>query len=381
MDLRALPGWTLQERRFAGHQLRTALNPHSALLVLSRAKLTYALRHIDLAFRGPVVGGPMASAYAHFHKPFTLWRCSDDLRYHSVVHLDDWLGGQSQPDRAAFTAVLASGNGRQDLPAVVASLERIPYIREILLWNNGGARLPALPGVTVFDAPRDFRSLPRFCLGPLARHENLWFQDADLLLEPAQFEQLVGEYRQDRGHIYGCRGRNLRDGSYIPEDAYGDVDVVLGQSMMFHRSLLPRAFAALGELPPDEVEDDISFSLAVPRKHRAIDIGTPQGKSEDPELMPEQVARRQAAVERALAQAAKVSPEAERIAALEMAQSSALTQLRSAEAELGRLRIAEASLRACHDQLRTSLAVRAFEQLKSAPLLYGGYLLLKRLSR
>jgi hypothetical protein len=70
VDLRALPGWTLQERRFASHQLRPALNPHSALLVLSRAKLEYALRHVDLGFRGHVVGGPMASAYAHFHKPF-----------------------------------------------------------------------------------------------------------------------------------------------------------------------------------------------------------------------------------------------------------------------------------------------------------------------
>lgn len=369
VDLQALPGWTLQERRFASHQLRPALNPHSALLLLSRAKLEYALRHVDLGFRGHVVGGPMASAYAHFHKPFTLWRCADDPKFHSVVHLDDWLGPVPPPEAEAFTAVLLSWKRYQNLPAIVASLERIPHIREILLWNNDPERTISIPGVTVFQAPRNFRCLPRYCLVPLASHDNIWFQDDDLLLEPAQFERVLAEYRQDRSRIYGCRGRNLRDGKYVTEDVYGDVDVVLGQTMMFHRSLLSRGLSTLGELPPPTIEDDIAFSLSVPGKHRAVNVEPLRdlGMSDDAALYrrPGHFEKRQAAVDRYLAYAAKPSPSAERIAALE-AQCAALeAESRGAREELARL--------------RGSASMRIVEQLRRAPLLYPGYLALKQL--
>ena len=92
VDLRAMPGWESPRRRFRGVQLRVARNPHSGMLLLSRAKLEYAAANVDRSFRGILVGGPMASALAHFHQPFRLFRPYENLQFHRVVHLDHWQG-------------------------------------------------------------------------------------------------------------------------------------------------------------------------------------------------------------------------------------------------------------------------------------------------
>ena len=90
VDLEAMPGWTFHTRTVAGHQLRVALNPHSGLCVLSRAKLRYAMERVDLRRREQIVGGYMASAYANLHGPFAMFRVTDPLGAHKVTHLDWW---------------------------------------------------------------------------------------------------------------------------------------------------------------------------------------------------------------------------------------------------------------------------------------------------
>ncbi len=80
--------WTLQEKRYEGRTIRVALNPHSAVLILSREKFGYCIDNIDVNFRGFITGGGMASAYAHFHKPFSLYRPYNDLEFHVVIHQD-----------------------------------------------------------------------------------------------------------------------------------------------------------------------------------------------------------------------------------------------------------------------------------------------------
>ena len=370
VDLEALPGWNFQEKTFRGRLLRTALNPHSAVLVLSREKLGYALRHVDPSFRGTVVGGLMASAYAHWHKPFVLWRTADEPEAHAVVHLDDWLPLGTPALRIAdldFTAILLSWKRAQNLPAIIAELSRIPEIREILVWNNDPERTLDLPGVNVVNAPANFRRLARYCLVPLAKHDHIWFQDDDLLVSAEQFHELLRHYQNDRARIVGCRGHNIRDGKYVYEDAYGEVDVVLGQTMMFHRGMLAAAFAALGELPPP-THDDIAFSLSCGRKHLAVNVEPLRdlGMSDDVALhrRPQHTATRQAAVERYTAWLARHPQPGRRIAQL--------------EEELAQLREEHGALRGQYERLRNCASVRAVEQLKRFPLLHSAYMRAKK---
>lgn len=86
---------------FDGRQLQEHENPHSGLLLVNRAKLAIIAREVDPSFRGSVIGGPMASAFAHYHKPFRLFRCINGLDTHSIQHLDpmDWQQ-PSLPQRA-----------------------------------------------------------------------------------------------------------------------------------------------------------------------------------------------------------------------------------------------------------------------------------------
>lgn len=370
VDLEALPGWNFQERTFRGRLLRTALNPHSALLVLSREKLGYALRHVDLDFRGTVVGGLMASAYAYWHKPFLLWRTADEPEAHAVVHLDEWLPTGAPAPRIAdldFTAILLSWKRVHNLPAIVAELSRIPEIGEILVWNNDPERTLELPGVSVVNAPANFRCLARYCLVPLAKHDHIWFQDDDLLVSAEQFHELLRHYQADRRRIVGCRGRNIRDGEYVYEDVYGEVDIVLGQTMMFHRGMLAEAFAALGELPPP-TEDDIAFSLSCGRKHLAVNVEPLRdlGMSDDVALhrQPQHAATQQAAVDLYTAWQARHPQSGPRIARL--------------EAELAQLREGHVALREQHERLRNRASVRAMEQLKRLPLLHSSYMRAKK---
>jgi hypothetical protein len=80
--------WTFQQKQFKGVTLRVAVNPHSGVLILSQAKFRYCVKQIDVSFRGHVIGAAMESAFAHFHKPFSLYRPYNDLGFHTVIHQD-----------------------------------------------------------------------------------------------------------------------------------------------------------------------------------------------------------------------------------------------------------------------------------------------------
>ena len=71
VDLYGNPVWTHQKKRFGGQTVRVAVTPHSGILVMSRAKLRYALSQIDRSFRGIIFAKGMESALAHFHSPFS----------------------------------------------------------------------------------------------------------------------------------------------------------------------------------------------------------------------------------------------------------------------------------------------------------------------
>lgn len=78
--------------RFNGRIVQEHENPHSGLLLVNLDQLEIIRKEVDPRFRGSVIGGPMASAFAHYHKPFRLFRFIDGLDRHTIQHLDpmDW---------------------------------------------------------------------------------------------------------------------------------------------------------------------------------------------------------------------------------------------------------------------------------------------------
>src|SRR6266567_4656257 len=139
---------------------------------------------------------------------------------------------------AKVSAILLSWRRAENVERIVADLRNWKRIGEIIVWNNDPERRLALPGATVIHSERNFGSLARYGLVPLAAHDTIWFQDDDMLIGEAQFERVFGAYAADPSRIYGCRGRNLADGAYVMNNAYGECDIIVGQTMLFHRSLL-----------------------------------------------------------------------------------------------------------------------------------------------
>jgi hypothetical protein len=203
-------------------------------------------------------------------------------------------------DTPSFSAVVLSWKRPHNIPIIVEALHAIPHIREIIVWNNDPEVTVDAPGALVFNAPKNYGCFPRYCVAPLAAYDNLWFQDDDICVHTDQFELVRRHYMEDRRRIYGLRGRMVENGRYVAADVYGEVDIVIGQTMMFHRSLLGAVFRAVGKLPPI-VEDDIAFSLSVGRKHYAVNTGIlhdlGMGDAVALHVRPGHAQRRQAAVE------------------------------------------------------------------------------------
>jgi hypothetical protein len=174
------------------------------------------------------------------------------------------------PADAKVSAILLSWRRVATLEKIVAQLRQWRRVDEILVWNNDPDRKLMLPGATVLNAGRNFGSLARYSLVPLASHDTIWFQDDDMLIAEPQFEAVFAAYAADPRRLYGCRGRNLTNGAYVMENAYGECDIIVGQTMMFHRSLLHHLFRFLGCIPLSSRSDDIAFSLACPSPHQAV---------------------------------------------------------------------------------------------------------------
>jgi hypothetical protein len=108
-DLKTFGHWTTQRKLFSGRQLVVNTNPHSAVFVLSARKFNYCADHADLGLRGrfrigEFSGGMMASAFANFLSPVSLYRVYDDLTFHYVVHQDKFEPRLSMYDKLSRIA-------------------------------------------------------------------------------------------------------------------------------------------------------------------------------------------------------------------------------------------------------------------------------------
>jgi hypothetical protein len=72
---------------------------------VNRAKLDVISQEVDPSFRGLLIGGPMASAFAHYHLPFRLFRCTDGLDFHTIQHLDTMEWQPLNPVQRLFRKV------------------------------------------------------------------------------------------------------------------------------------------------------------------------------------------------------------------------------------------------------------------------------------
>lgn len=205
----------------------------------------------------------------------------------------------------SVTAILLSWRRHATLERIATAVSGWARIGEVMVWNNDPETRLDLPGITVIHAGRNFGSIARYAPVLLARHDTIWFQDDDLLLEEAQFEAVHAAYAADRSRLYGCQGRNLTDGRYSPKPVYGACDIIVGQTMLFHRPLLRHLAACLDRVEMPPCADDITFSLACPTRHWAVNVEpvTEIGWDDDNALWrrPDHFAERQTQSERMLA--------------------------------------------------------------------------------
>jgi GT2 family glycosyltransferase len=182
-----------------------------------------------------------------------------------------------------ITAVLVSYKREQNLTNILSSLRATGAVSQIILWNNDPeTHLVGGPDVTVINSTVNFKAYARYAAAMLAANDHILFQDDDIVLEPEIFEALHRALRDQPARIYGIAGRNLDEGRYRGEPAFGEVDIVLGQCMLFAKELLASVYGDMLRLAPIERGDDIAFSLLTGVKHFCQLRGNihlpPQGK-------------------------------------------------------------------------------------------------------
>jgi hypothetical protein len=147
-------------------------------------------------------------------------------------------------DQMAISAALLSWRRPENLPQIVRELRKNPLIKEVLVWNNNPQIALKSDEAIIINSAHNFLPLARYCLVPLTKHPLIWFQDDDLLISAEKLDAI----------------------------AYGECDIILGQSMLFHKKLfyeVAPTFHALGSI---ERGDDIAFSLLCRRKHFAVNV-------------------------------------------------------------------------------------------------------------
>jgi hypothetical protein len=172
----------------------------------------------------------------------------------------------------AISAVLLSWRRPENLQQIVSALRKNPLVKEVLVWNNNPQVTLKSDEAIIINSAHNFLCVARYCLVPLTKHPLIWFQDDDLLISAEKLDAIVSAYSVAPDRIYGCRGRNLIQGRYAPAIVYGECDIILGQSMLFHKRLfydVAPTFHALGLI---ERGDDIAFSLLCRRKHFAVNV-------------------------------------------------------------------------------------------------------------
>lgn len=173
-----------------------------------------------------------------------------------------------------LSVVLLSWKRPKNIPIILNKLYEVKRIDEIILWNNNPKLILKYthPKLQVINSSYNFGTITRYCLAGLLKNDNIMFQDDDLFYTEKQIEKMFSEYIKDTSRIYGPIGRVLENFKYIKKNSWGDVDIIIGRTTIFHKRHLYKFFKYLGSWN-SVFEDDILFSLSMKKKHKAVDIG------------------------------------------------------------------------------------------------------------
>ncbi len=176
------------------------------------------------------------------------------------------------------TAILLSWKRWRNIPPIAERLRSTHVVDEIIIWNNNPDLRFGDPGYTVINSTHNYKAYARYAAAMLARNQTILFQDDDFMLARDDIANLYEKQQNDPTRIFGIEGRNLQQGRYVRESAFGMVDIVLGQFMLFSKELLAKVYGDILRLAPIDRGDDIAFSLLVGEKHicvptRRVDLG------------------------------------------------------------------------------------------------------------
>lgn len=181
-----------------------------------------------------------------------------------------------------ISVILLSWKRPHNISVIMAELRRVEAVREIIVWNNNPDIKLSLPDCKVINSSHNFMPFARYGVATLTSCNTLLFQDDDMLFHKDGIERAYAELLRDPGRIYGSEGRNLQNGTYDFQPAYGECDIVLGQFMLFSRALLCSTLGKLVGLAPFERGDDIAFSMLSGRKPMALNLSYDDlGKRDD----------------------------------------------------------------------------------------------------
>lgn len=174
---------------------------------------------------------------------------------------------KSKMSKNDTTAILLNWKRSKNLNLIIESLNASGIVSEIIIWNNNPDEFMTFPRCTIINSSKNFKAYARFSAAMLASEKNIIVQDDDLLFDSQDIKLLHASLLSNSNRIYGFKGRNIENGKYLPVDAFGEVDIVLGQFMIFTKELLASVYGEILKLSPFDRGDDIAFSLLTNVKH------------------------------------------------------------------------------------------------------------------
>jgi glycosyl transferase family 64 len=177
-----------------------------------------------------------------------------------------------EDDGGGVSAILLSWKRSTNIPRIVNEILSVPFVKEIIIWNNNPEIKLHFPSCKVINSSHNFMPFARYCAAMLASEKTILFQDDDMLFPKRSIEHAYDEYLKDRSRIYGTKGRNLDNGKYNRNSVIGECDIVLGQFMIFSKELLASVFQNIVRLMPFDRGDDIAFCLLCETKHIALGL-------------------------------------------------------------------------------------------------------------
>ena len=170
------------------------------------------------------------------------------------------------------SACLISWRRPRNIPAIIAQLRTLPFIDDILIWdNNPESKLAVeIPNVRVIPSVQNVKTYGRYLCARQARHDVIYTQDDDCLI--GNIAELYEAFRSDPTRIaHGLKAGHLRQNG---ANFHGSAQMALvGWGAFFKKEWVDVLRGYEGVYGQDDLlfrEADRIFSLLLNRHHRSI---------------------------------------------------------------------------------------------------------------